>query len=534
MNAFDTVSRDVLADFLQTAVVIDDEAYLPANETKPSAGLRTPGRAPSMAQDVVESPARPQSANSLDARVLVDSFARKGLTCAVLAPQPGEDIAMLVDPVAERCDIVVFDWQLCDDNGQRTLERIKALCERGGGERLRLMCVYTGEPNLVAISEELRKEIKLQLVNDDALLLQKDSAIVTILSKKGAKVSAEYTESSVDETELADKLLDRFSGVTKGLLSNAVLAALAGINRQAHRIVRKFETALDPAYIAHRIMSDPVDNVEDEILSLIASELGSVVYQSTASSHIDSTAIGRWMDSDAGREIKKGELPCKDGDALNVLKKMAEYGADKNSYDDPAKYTGVCNKVKKASFVRESRLTESLGSKDAPKVDRRFAMLSILETHYENYTPRLSLGTIVHDGERYLLCLMPRCDSVRVPAGGRDFLFIRLEKKPEETQLIVEDQGESVDLVVSRHPYHTVIYRFVPASDGKPVWARREANGPWEFVRKNPDNSDGHLRWVADMKPQIAQAFANEYAAQVCRVGVAKSQWLHHLGGKGE
>ena len=158
-------------------------------------------------------------------------------------------------------------------------------------------------------------------------------------------------------------------------------------------------------------------------------------------------------------------------------------------------------------------------------------MLSTLETCYENYTPRLTLGTIVHDRKRYLLCLMPRCDSARVPVAGRNFLFIEIVKGPSEIDLIVEEGGVTVDLGISRHPYDTVIYGFTPTVDKKPITARKEED-KWLFDCKMPDGSAGSVRWVANMKPQIAQAFANEYAAQVCRVGVKKSQWLHNLGKK--
>ena len=532
MNGFATASRGVLSDFLRTVVVIDDAAYHLGEEGEPIAELKAPGRAPGKAQDAGEPPARSQSAHSLNTRVLVDSFARKGLTCAVLAPQRDEDLAALVDPVAERCDIVVFDWQLGDDDGERTLERIKALCERDCGERLRLMCVYTGEPDLAKISEKLCKEIGLKRVGDDRLLLRKGSVIVTILAKKGSLTATEYKDFLVDETEIADKLLDRFCGVTKGLLSNAVLAALAGISRQAHRIVQKFDATLDPAYLAHRIMSVPVDNVEGEILSLIASELGSVVYQSNASSHIDSAAIEQWMESAAAARINYSPLPVKNSDGPELLKQLIKFGANKKVEAASSQFVQACTQVEAHAFIKASKLTELLGGEKPQEADRRFAMLSTLETRYKDFTLRLSLGTIVHDGCRYLLCLMPRCDSVRVPASGRDFLFIRLEEKSEEVHLIVEDNGKSVDLHVSKHPYHTVIYRVVPNTDGKSIFARRGEDGKWGFAMQMPDGSSALLRWVADMKPQIAQAVANEYAAQVCRVGVAKSQWLHNLGGK--
>jgi len=519
MNAFDTASRDVLRDFLQTAVVIDDRAY--DKKPEPVAELKVPGRGPVTVGDVGESPAKTQSAHELDTRLLVDTFASKGLVCAIIAPHENDSIAERLGPVADRCDIVVIDWQLFDDGGKRTRALIEDLCQRGGGNRLRLLCVYSGEKDLGEISEKLITEIdELSPCNEDRSVLRKNHVIVTILGKR-----------AVSEADLADALLDRFVGFTKGLLSNAVLSALSGIRRNVHRIVQKFDADLDPAYISHRIMSVPVDTVESEILSLIASELESVVHQSNASSYIDNAAIMEWIASDAGGKIQYNIFPCKNEECPELLRQLIEFGADAEREDVSQIFKDTCKQVTTHNCAKKSHLTHLLGSNDSKKMDRRFAILSTIETRYENYVPQLTLGTIVQDDERFLLCLLPRCDCARVPAKGRNFLFIKLAKGPSEIDLIVDDGSNQIDLGISRHPYDTEIYRFAASADRTPVTARKEQdNLLFDFTRS--DGSVGSLRWVADVKPQIAQAIANEYASQVCRVGVSKSQWLHQLGKK--
>lgn len=519
MTSFDSASRRVLSEFLQTAVVIDDAAYPSGGQENPVPKAKTPSRGQVKTDDTAEAPAKTQSAHSLDTRLLVDTFASKGLVCAVIAPHKEESIAERLGPVAERCDIVVIDWQIFDDDGERTRALIEDLCNRDNGSRLRLLCVYSGEDDLEKISDRLTQEIDgLTLQNDNKFLLRKDHVIVTILGKH-----------AVPEDKIANILLDHFSVFTKGLLSNTVLAALTGIRRNVNRIVQKFEAELDPAYISHRIMSKPVDTVENEILSLIASELESVVHQSNASAFIDSEAIEHWMDSDAGEKINYDVLPGTNEKGPELLKQLIKHGADEKRDDVFDKFKETRELVTTPKFIRKSRLTQLLGAEDSKNVDRRFAILSTLETRYEDYIPQLTLGTIVHEGNQYILCLLPRCDSARVPVEGRNFLFIRLTKGPSEIDLVVNEDGEQVDLGISRHPYDTVIYRFAASTDQTPVMARTE-NGKWLFDCKMSDGSVGTVRWVADMKPQIAQAFANEYASQVCRVGVTKSQWLHQLG----
>jgi hypothetical protein len=269
--------------------------------------------------------------------------------------------------------------------------------------------------------------------------------------------------------------------------------------------------------------------VEGEILSFIAGELESVIHQSKASSCLDNLSIDMWISE---RKIHYDKLQCGKNEGPYLLKQLLEDGADETRKGISPALKTVCKRILKNNFIVNSELTALLGSDDSKTADRRFAMLSILETRYEDIAPKLTLGTVIHDASEYLLCLMPRCDSVRVPAEGRNFLFVRLVKAPPSVDLIVEDDDKVVDLGVSRHPYDTVIYRLIPGAADKPVTARKGRYGTWEFAEQLSDGSVRRLRWVADLKPQIAQAIANEYASQVCRVGAAKSQWLHRLGKK--
>ena len=265
-------------------------------------------------------------------------------------------MAKRLGPVAERCDIVIIDWQLFDDDGERTLALIKALCERDDGDRLRLMCVYSGEPEMAKISEKLREAINLETVDGNNCLLRRNHIIVTVLAKK-----------AVPEDKIVDELIECFSSFTKGLLSNAVLAAMAGIRRSAHRVIKKFDADLDRPYISHRIMSVPVDNVEGEILSLIASELESIIHQSKAGAYIDSSAIKKWMDSDTGQGINKGELPCKEEDVVSILVKMIENGADKDLYDDPEKFKAPLQQGAEAPVCQGIKANRAAGEHRSPK-----------------------------------------------------------------------------------------------------------------------------------------------------------------------
>jgi hypothetical protein len=250
------------------------------------------------------------------------------------------------------------------------------------------------------------------------------------------------------------------------------------------------------------------------------------MHQTSAKSYINSNAICDWMDSDAGTKIDYSFLSVKKENAPSLLKELIRNGACTNNKSPQVK--AAIATIQKSDYVKKSLLTKQLGSNSPQKNDRRFAILSTLETRYADYIPQLTLGTIIKDGSNFLLCLLPSCDCARVPKDGRNFLFIELIEATNGIDLIVQDGDSEIDLAVSSHPYDTKIYRFAPNEDGTPVVAQKKGN---DFLFEHEDK-DKVIRWVAELKPQIAQAFANEYAARVSRVGVSKSQWLHALGKK--
>lgn len=378
-----------------------------------------------------------------------------------------------------------------------------------------MICVYSGVIEFGTISENLCGNIAgLTPHNGNKFLLRKNNVIVSIIGKQ-----------EVLEDKLVDKLLDDFSLFTKGLLSNAVLAALAGIRRNAHHIIRKFDNELDQAYISHRIMSDPIETVENDLIAIITSELESIVHQSKSAHCIGSESIGRWIDSRPKNYFDYNKLSCNKESGPTVLKMLVEKGVGSKGQDVPRNFDTACYTIQKSEFIKTSKLTALLGDKESEKSDREFAILSTLTTRYENHPPRLTLGTIIHTSGQYLLCLTPRCDSARVPIEGRAFLFVRLTENASIDKLTIKDNGRFVDLGIHKYPDDTSIHYFVPNSAKKPIFAQFTGHYGW-FFTAILSGIKCKMRWIAELKPQVAQSYANNYAAHVARVGVTKSKWL--------
>jgi hypothetical protein len=165
--------QSIVADFLHTVVVVDDEGLEmpPGPEPRADAINEIPGRSaedavqgdPAAEQDETaneESAAKPEAAprnvHELDPKAMIDSFARRGLVCSVLSPRAGEDVEDIVLPCVARADLVIFDWVLNEDEGRTARRLIEAMiAKEAERSRLRTIAIYTGEADLADIAKQL-------------------------------------------------------------------------------------------------------------------------------------------------------------------------------------------------------------------------------------------------------------------------------------------------------------------------------------------------------------------------------------------
>src|ERR1035441_9821951 len=140
-SAFNRLSRRVASKFLNTVVVVDDQALLAISATSDGPRiLKPPGR---QGGNAITGPAEsaaatPDSAHRLDAKKLTDSFARLGVVCSILRPeqQEMESLKDVLSPVTAGSDVVILDWVLHEfKQGQKTIEIIKELLRSSGPDR---------------------------------------------------------------------------------------------------------------------------------------------------------------------------------------------------------------------------------------------------------------------------------------------------------------------------------------------------------------------------------------------------------------
>ncbi len=134
-SEFFLLSKEVAERFLQTTVIVDDQASFGGENqdyTEPISNLKTPTRG--RAKSTVTTPTgitpvkiSQDSAHQLDAKIVIDNFASKGIVCSVLKPDATDKQSVLstIEKLAICTDIFIIDWDLCKDNGEQTLKLIK-------------------------------------------------------------------------------------------------------------------------------------------------------------------------------------------------------------------------------------------------------------------------------------------------------------------------------------------------------------------------------------------------------------------------
>jgi hypothetical protein len=554
-KTFKEISRQVAEDFLHSVVVVDDQAYLHASE---SAGiLMSPGRSRGRRADappiVEEAPAADDQLRrrrqDLNAKSLIDSFANVGLVCAVLRPQAGDggkrSLEARTDKATQRADIVILDWRIRDDEepGTTTLNLINTILESDDRDRLRLIAVYTGEPDLPKIADrigEFLEERQAGQVTRSDFGFTAGAVRISLYAKSGGRGVGDVTSRTFSEDKLPQQLISEFSGATTGLLSNVALKSLGALRDNTHRLITKFSNELDAPYLAHRALMVPPEEAEQHPIPLLSSELQDVLEDREVSSLVSPDVIQAWLSSQMGAGLVfDGKF---DGmtaeDVRSALVDLIEKGLDGETSSENHESWKILIDLLKDTTSREnlSRVTDLLTPEEVEgrERDMAFALLTAVRSRYDAPNPILTLGTIVveesPDGPKYLCCIQPPCDSIRLPWKTRAFPFLRMvdaaTSAAQDFDVVVRDGAELKALRLDLHPYQSRLINFKPRNKAqREIRAAREGN-EWVFQR-GPEES--RLRWVADLKPAQAQRVANMYGATIARVGLTESEWLRRM-----
>jgi CheY-like chemotaxis protein len=548
-------ARAVAQDFLQSVVVVDDRAAFGGEEQKavPDWPGASEGGARGRVRRRLPDLQAPQSVGSdpvpdqaLNAKVLVDGFAKQGLVCAVIRPDSTESPVKLTVTAARRADIVILDWELNGDNGASTLEIIRQLVHEEADAaprgRLRLIAIYSGALTLRQIALRLRKALAegraTQFKKDGDFAITAGSVRIVVFAKSTTRLrrtDVALRERVVAGADLPDRLITEFAQMTTGLVPHVALASLAALRKNMHRVLGRLRVDLDPAYLWHRATQMRPADAEFHLIDLVASELRSVLEDERVGDWADLKAIEQWIARDGQTDfgLAFGEKAAISAEDVLMLLKKGAAGKGHDNKDVRDKFPKMS--VEKNAHQEEGIAGFASNASAAKQANEHFAALMSLRTRYQHPIPRLGLGSILARGRgkarTYWLCVQPLCDSVRLE-GDTAFPLLPLlpvEHGKKFDILLPEGRGYQ-RFRLSKKPSKIDMQTFaVHPSDGDAVLATMRRR---DFVFKSRQRQ--LYLWVAELKPEYAQRIAQQIANEFSRVGLIESEWLRLWGSRGK
>lgn len=521
-NTFFNESEAIADKFIQNVLFVDDEIYSDKNDKK----------------------------HNLDGYELIRSFSRAKKLCALNNPKSEEDFEDIIE-IAKKTDISVLDWKMnlkkrdldddeeadveeADPRGNFTLKLIESIIyDEDTSGTFRLIMIYTGETILQEIVAKIHnyfEDFGLQKISENSL--GKLNIKIVVAGKPTLKGSFKHASNLndwiVDYNDIPTFIVQEFASATEGLISNFVLSSLTIIRENTFKLVNLFDNELDSAFLLHRILLPRQEDSGDHLIEIFTHSISALLNYNSADETVSTEIVKNWVDSRdyknkvsiAGQEFQINRefiKNCVEEGFVQTVEKNWEGELSKNKRQEINKFF---NKL----YLKNPEL---FNFENHNNPNERF---SILTHHKSNLKlpskiPILSLGTIIRSKatpSNYLICIQAKCDSVRI-VGVRKFLFLPLKLVTGDSKfdLIIQEDSEFSRLKISRNPFELKTIKFLPTGDTQSVQAI-ENNGKYEFNAEYEEQYE----WMAELKDAHAQRVANNFGANVSRVGLDESEWL--------
>jgi len=523
LNNLTKMSVDIARRYLHSAVILDDEAEFPPANEEPNV-LTPPEIGSSQGGDTESQPKTPD--HSLNAKLLIDSFADQGLVCSVFKPSEGGQYAERIQNIATKADIVILDWTLFreavsnpDDIGNETLKLIGDILQKdaeGNRDRSRLIAIYTAQPGLESIADKVGSWLEGTGHNV--------SRSGTTITSGRLRISV-FSKSEVLVNDLPDLLITDFAAMIEGLLPNVAMSGLAALRESTHQLLGRFSASLDPGYLGHRVLLPDPQDAEDHLVFALGSEIMAILEDDRSGKHAGIEEARVWISEAPAKydfDLSEPIQPPNGRSPESWYGDLLEFGI--YGIDESEVY-GL-----KGRLRREATEAFTKNAEDALMVNRRFQSLLSLKTGHSATPPQLKLGTIVsfigpRGEDEYYICIQPKCDSTRLKNNTSFPLLKLLESEKVEEFVIPGKLADSwVNCRASNKPQDIRMVEFRP--DAFPPG---EVTGKMDGDECFFDSVDGRFKFHAQLKDEHAQRTANAIAAALSRPGPDDSEWLRIL-----
>ncbi|ESY09606.1 response regulator receiver domain [Mesorhizobium sp. C386A] len=554
--------------FVRTAILIDNEPAIakaptgePAMVAKSAAYGANQGEAVPLPAEIGEPPAAAEPAAKESHRLWVqpvtNGFASRRITCGFYFPandDPG--VVETALNAARYVDATIVDWQLRPKDTGPARELITRLIkdDEGVGGRLRLVVVYTGERGIDGECAKLLMHLQGQgltdlVSHDEGRALAGKNVLITFANKpRAVKPEDELTGAGarpISWEKLPAFVLEQYSFLAKGLLQSFALKGIGAVRDDTHHLLSVFDVSLDSAYLAQRAGIGSPSDAEDMMTSLLTSEfscsildrgitkeiLGPLGAVHALSARTPAATLTVKKYNDPQRLYEGVVVAPQNGKATisttaNSLGKLVKIGLDSQMVpltredliklqeqffqdDDHAK-ASMSAFARMGSFVREADGQRRL-AKDAIHLTGGVLVRSIT-------------GKGANRREKYLLCVQPGCDAVRLTETTA-FPFCTLVLDEKKFDLLLRVDGVDKPFRMNRLPRDLVMMSFAPDTTRKVVTVKK--NG-----KKLRFTSVDNVFWefVAELRQPENQHFTTLLVGKFNRVALNGSEWLRLQG----
>ena len=530
-SSFFSHSKKITEEFLSTAVIFDDQAnFGDYSSIKPKIVISPPTRKKSSDKTGMASKEFPtkidggsvEQSHDLNAKKVIDSFAKKGILCSVIKPEEHEleFLHETVTPLCKNVDLIIFDWELSRFSEKTSLPLVKdtiKLFNSSCPQQLRLIAIYTGATDTDKVFDQVKEELKIdcQIENINGNCCQIGACRLLVFAKKAAKTAEGVTKISFEE--LADFLVEEYTKMTNGLLSNVVMNSFSVIKQNTHQILKKF-SGLDSPFLTHRTCLPNPEEAEEHSATLISEEIQSLLEEYNVGKVSDLNALQYYFDDQP--ESKKYSLK-----SFNIKDELLTRKQALGLWEQ-----GI---LKRPDFLSQSKIKNEMifkfltgiysGDEDGEILDLKYAALTTLRSKYSDSLPYLTLGIIVKelsDQEKYWICLQPRCDSVRL-SGDTSFPFLPVSDKGKIHCVIPDGSNSFVRKKISLKfsDCRKIIFPVDPITKFVQATAAES-----EFFFQDTQNNK--FQFICELKTEYAQNISNSFASNISRVATNNSEWL--------
>lgn len=526
--AFDNVVSSIADEFISSILFVDEKAFSPSRSIE--AG---------------------DKATDLDVEAVSKAFINAGKICGFFAPKSVADIERCKQLVLKP-DIIVLDWDIVikseapitkeeeleddlnDDRGHYSLKLLKAIVEDARDAKLKVVFIYTGEPEINNILSEIADSLGDSFCKiEENYEVSSNNVHVIVRLKPDSKVTlAGFDSFKVSYERLPNVVIDSFAKYVRGLMPCFAMKTLSTIRDSAAKVLRVYNKELDPELLGHQMaLHDPND-----VKSYLANSFGTAISELIMSANEINTDLWAkdWIESrylsDRTINLVEQKINATASSVSSFFDKRFENGNARERVNSV--FSVNCSNNKEKKLISKLSSIFHLEGDDVNKARFEFAALSQNKNLFapSSVIPQLTLGTIVYRRcqDEYYLCIQQRCDASRVPKEGMRFLFLPLYKNQPHNMFGAISIEPSTILYLKESSSNFLSFMFVPEAELQPIKAQRGENS--ELIFKSGDDV---FEWKGELKDILAQRIVTAFSSHFARVAVDEAEWLR-VEGAGE